>query len=82
MGYIILVRWTCTEGNQLSNDHILKEINMDESYKYIGVLEADDVKEEIMWESMKGNILEDSKDNRIITKLKPYHRGKNISGCL
>lgn len=72
-----LILYLSSEGIQLSNDHILKEINMDESYKYLGVLEADDVKDEIMRERMKWNIL-DSKDNKIITKLKPYHQNKNF----
>ena len=46
-------RYKKSEGIKLPNDQEIKEINVDHGYKYLGILEADGIKDKQMKEKMR-----------------------------
>ena len=46
-------RYKNSEGIKLPNDQEIKEINLDNGYKYLGILEADGIKDKEMKEKIR-----------------------------
>ena len=46
-------RYKKSEGIKLPNDQEIKEIDVDNGYKYLGILEADGIKDEEMQEKIQ-----------------------------
>ena len=55
-----------TPGCKLPNESTIKGLNLDDNYKYLGILEADDIKHE----EMKNNIKKEYFNSRRILKSK------------